>query len=48
MASHRHSVDPTEHIPTIEGEAKVEGTERETEGRGESVVLEVKHAFNSQ
>lgn len=32
LSSHRHSVDPTVHIPTIEGEVEVEGAERK---RGE-------------
>lgn len=27
LSSHRHSVDPAVHIPTIEGEVEVEGAE---------------------
>lgn len=27
LSSHRHGVDPTVHIPTIEGEAEVEGAQ---------------------
>lgn len=34
LSSHRHSVDPTLHIPAIEGEVEVEGAERERK-RGE-------------
>lgn len=32
LSSHRHSVDPTVHIPTMEGEVEVEAAERK---RGE-------------
>lgn len=32
LSSHRHSADPTVHIPTIEGEVEVEGTEGKARG----------------
>lgn len=45
LSSHRHHVDPTVHIPTIEGEAEVEEAQSK---RGEGAGLEVELVFKSQ
>lgn len=45
-ASLRHSVDPTLHIPTVEGEVEVQGEKQRVRGGG--AELDIKHVFNSQ
>lgn len=48
LSSHSHNVDPTVHIPTIEGEVEVERAARKDRGGVEGGGLEVELVFNNQ